>query len=160
MKNTQWDSNVFVDDYTIFSSVTIISKRPDTSIHRILNISAVLPELTSIQKTGREIKLITSSNLCSWWTKRGGSNCTICPMADERDSERSWFHHPLNQTEHKYTVVLFELRWKNSFSCLSSVLDVTTIEQWQNKAKANQFTAPQQLTSEVLKYIYIYKKKF
>lgn len=59
----------------------------------LLNISTVLPELTSKQKTGREIKTITSSNLRSRWTKRGGSDCTICPMGDERDSERARFHH-------------------------------------------------------------------
>lgn len=58
------------------------------------DISTVLPELTSKQKTGREIKTITSSDLRGRWTKRGGgSDCTICPMVDERDSERSRFHH-------------------------------------------------------------------
>lgn len=68
------------------SSVTIISRKPDASINHILNISAVLSELTSIQKTGREIKVITSPNLCSRWTKHGRSRCTICPMANERDT--------------------------------------------------------------------------
>lgn len=132
MKNTQWESNF---------------------TNHILNVSAVLPELTSIQKTGREIKMITSSNLCSRWTKSGGGNCTICPMADERDSERSRFHHPLNQTERMFCLnyagrILFLHTW------LSFARDMMMIEQWENKATANQFMATQQLTSEVLKYIY------
>lgn len=40
---------------------------------------------------------------------------------------------------------------------LSFARDMMIIEQWENKATANQFTATQQLTSEVLKYIYIKK---
>lgn len=125
-----------------------------------LNISAVLPELTFKQKTGREIK--TLHHLTSAAGGRSAVEATAQSVQWWMSVTESvhGFTTPVNQSQHRYVYLLQRHRclWLSQtgsflYWWFSSVLDVTVIE-----AVAEQSYCWSVLTSWSTKYIHI--KKF